>query len=357
MKLLTLSFITPLLFFINVSAQFNQNLILGEWTKVKTEMLDGSRDVDETYNMEIHRNFKITADQLCVGYEDIFKSYHCYNYTLVYNNLYIIENVGYEIDKVSNDSLVLIDRLSKGITDDKVKVLTFIRTNKLKSYYQSLHKNDSIVVASKYFTPEARDAIHYHFYRFNRSSSKKRPSFFLIGYIEVFPKLKKVNFKIKNEKESAVFENYFKDELKKINTSFKYWNLSGFENFSEIRIPLIINFDNSGNYERIYYFFFKERVSEIEFFRYEDRMESQELFKQGLFDYSTRKYDAAIEKFKKSYLKNKANVDAIYNLAGIYMELNDAENACKMLKILVNLGQNPGIKLYNENCVNEANKD
>ena len=57
MKLLTLSFITPLLFFINVSAQFNQNLILGEWTKVKTEMLDGSRDVDETYNMEIHRNF------------------------------------------------------------------------------------------------------------------------------------------------------------------------------------------------------------------------------------------------------------------------------------------------------------
>lgn len=46
MKLLNLSFIVPLLFFINVTAQFNQNLILGEWTKVKTEKLDGSKDLD-----------------------------------------------------------------------------------------------------------------------------------------------------------------------------------------------------------------------------------------------------------------------------------------------------------------------
>lgn len=307
--------------------------------------------------LNTHYWIKITENKLCLGNLTIRKDFGCYDYQIFDNKLVIKEDLGYEVASVNKDTLVLINRLVNHLTDDKVNVYTYVKTSSKTNYYKQLNQNESVLIANKDYFPKFNLTFSEGFVSYNEKSKVDCTTFDIEGKIVINVSKKTALLEIENLEEIKEFKTYYQKEIKRVSDLQKYWDLKGFENFQFIKLPVVIKIECDNISKIITYLFFETGDLFSDKKKNEITRLSNEFFKKGIIAYNQKDFNSAIELFKKAFNKNPKNVDAIYNLAGIYMELNDAENACKMLKILVNLGQNPGIKLYNENCVNEANKD
>lgn len=324
-------------------------------------MIDGSKNMSEPFLLSKFYMWTITKNKLCMDSDpiNIYKE-NCIDYKLENNHIQTSLESGYEIKKLTIDTLIVEQRI-KGINEnDKLQKLWFVRSSNIRDNYISIHKNDSILIANEHFTPTLNknfiSDIHKYFLKKNYY-----PNFNLIGNIIFFPKNDKIELEINNSYDKNVIENkkaidYIKTIIEK---SFNNWNLNDFKDFNKVYIPFLIkseSYKNNGvEYKGSPIFYFINKIDDVDKIygiKMEDLRSSGENFQNGIIAYQNKKYNKAIEFFMKSYEIDNRKIDALYNTAAIYSLLNDKINWCQCLKKLKDLEQTEGTKQYNENCLN-----
>lgn len=344
-----------------VNSQINSHYLTGAWVNVKNRMIDGSKNISESFSSSKFYLLQISNKKLCMD-SDPVNSYEesCIDYKLENNFIRTSLEYGYEITKLTADTLIVVERI-KGITEnDKLKKLWFVNSAIIKNNYISKYKNDSILIANEHFTPTLNKnlitEIHKNFLKKNNY-----PNFNLIGNIIFFPKNRKLEIEISNTDDKNVIENakgidYIKTTIEK---TYNNWNLTDFESFNKVYIPFVIKSESykhkGGGYKGSPIFYYIDNIDDVEKIygiKMEDLRSSGENFQNGIIAYQNKKYEKAIDFFMKSYEIDNRKIDALYNVASIYSLINDKTNMCQCLKKLKDLEQTEGTKQYNKNCLN-----
>jgi tetratricopeptide (TPR) repeat protein len=234
----------------------------------------------------------------------------------------------------------------------------FIKSSVAKSGYVLKTKNDSIVVATHYFTP----TINKNFAMEITSKfmdMEYYPNFEIKGNIIISPKKKKVDLLMEDNDDNIKKNTKYIEVVKSIiENSFPFWGLTDFKNFEKVYIPYYMKFKSNKGGERhgITFSYFNDSLKNInhpgkEIIRQDSQLSNQN-FDKGLEAFEKQKYDQAVEFFNKAHELDNTNIDSLYNIVAIYSSKNDLKNACIALKKLKDLEQTDGIKMFNEKCTN-----
>ncbi|NML71768.1 hypothetical protein HHL23_18480 [Chryseobacterium sp. RP-3-3] len=338
---------------IKTSSQINKQQLVDNWARVKSSMLDGSRDLSES--PERFLIWKLSDNKICEYIDPIFEERKtCFDIKIENTSIRTSPKTFYEIDKLTNDTLVVIGR-SEGITShDKIKKMWFVRTSKFQHEYLNTLKNDSIVIATPYFTPSLKKNIFSDV--LERSMTNNDRNLNINGNIIIHPKKQKIDFQFENQDQSKKnLENieFLKSTVEK---SYHLWNLAGLEKFDQIIIPyrieIQIKYINTFKGSTIKFAFFKSDHKDLNNIpvTIKDKMLSNETYNKGMNALENQKLDKAIELFNKAFDLDNTNIDALYNTASISLNKEDVTTACTALKKLKDLEQAEGTKLFNEIC-------
>lgn len=342
-----------------LNAQNNEMLLLNSWTKTKVRMLDGTKDLSEPYAYTKFLQWQFSNGKLCMNSDPIyFNPVNCMPYKIEKDFIRTSPNFGYMIEKITSDSLVLSEKTAEALTNDKIKKWWFVKSNKITNELIEKTKNDSVITATENLTPILTKNL---ILEINQTLSKKNlyRNYNIIGNLIFFPNEQKIKVEIENISDEQKSGKIAEIEKSIIENSFSFWNLKNFTHYKKVILPFIIenkvhSVDSDYTYKGAYIFFFTNNTSDIPKYagiKYNDLQEAKKKFNDGLLDFQNKKYNSAIQYFLKSYKKDNRNVDALYNVATIYSLLNDKQNSCKTLKILQDLEQTEGSKLYKENCL------
>ncbi len=344
-----------------VYSQIDTHLLNGEWVKVKNRMVDGSKNLSESFSSSKFLMWKISNKKICMDSDPVNSIEEtCLDFDLVKNLIRTSSESGYEINKLTSDTLIVIQKI-KGINEnDKLEKLWFVKSTIIRNNYLNKHKSDSILIANEHFTPTLSKKfiteIHKQFLK-----KSNYPNFDLIGNLVFFPKEEKLEVEINNSNDKNVIEN--NEEIsyivRTIEKSYDNWKLNDFKNFNKIYIPFIIKSESykfkGGSHKGTPIFYFLENVNDIDKIygiKMEDLRASGDNFQNGIIAYQNKEYEKAIFLFMKSFQIDNRNIDALYNSASIYSILNDKIKMCDCLKKLKDLEQTEGTRQYNENCLN-----
>jgi len=339
--------------FLNLNfAQNNISNITRNWVKLKIEMKDGSKLFDRFLEDSTYLKYAIGTNKFAMTSNPMnqinFKDDKLdINYTLVNNIMKTSEYSGYLIEKVTNDSLILSDKIND-LTDDKLKRYFFVREELILSQYKDKYKNKSSIIASKLFTPKVNSSLQQDLsFAFKNNSS----NFSAAGNILIFPKEKRVQttivFSTLNDSSSI------KKIKKVVDKSFEYWDLKNFENYDSIELPFVLRNKKTKAYKGLTIIFLTKDTNELEIViggKLEDSRKSEFYFQKAIQSYQEKNFLKAVEYFTESYKSDPKNLDALYNKAASYAGLGDKENACKVWKEISDLGQVNGKELYLNNC-------
>ncbi|MFK7031519.1 tetratricopeptide repeat protein [Flavobacterium oreochromis] len=339
-----------------VLSQTNTQNLIGEWIQVKNRMADGSKNLTQTFSSSMYNRWKFFSNKLCIE-SDPINSYkeNGIDYKLQNNYIKTSSESGYEIAKLTSDSLIVIQRM-KGVNEnDKLEKIWFVKSAIIRNEYINKHKNDTILTANEYFTPTLKknfiNEIHKNF--LNKTSY---PNFNLSGKIVFYPKKEKIEVEITNiENKNSINDKKAVEYIQKtIQKTYPYWDLNDFKNFNKVIIPFVIKSESTQTYKGspIFYFIDINDIDKVYGIKLEDMRLSGQNFENGIKAFQEKKYENAIEFFKKSFEIDPRKIDALYNIVSIYSLLNDKTNRCAYLKKLYDLEQTEGIKMYKENCIN-----
>lgn len=353
------SLVLLLFSFFTAKSQVNPNLLYDEWIKTKTRMIDGSKDVSEAFLSSKFHRWKISKQKLQIDSNPI-STYNKSDLDFEIENNYIITSPysGYEIIKLTQDSLIVVERIKDVNENDKIRKHWFVKSAIIKNYFIDKYKNDSIIIASENFTPVInKNFIGEILKEFQNKNNF--PNFNLIGNIVFYPKKNKLEIEITNPDDKEVSNNYKNiDFIKRtLEKTYPNWNLNYFKNFDKVYLPFIIkSYSNKKNNivskgTPIYYFISEiSDIDKIHGITMENLRLSGENFEKGIKAFQTENYDKAIDYFLKSYEIDNRKIDALYNIASLFSLKQDKINECKYLKILSDLEQTQGMKSYNEKC-------
>jgi tetratricopeptide (TPR) repeat protein len=343
-----LFFIITILFFNINFGQTNLPEINGNWIKYKVEMKDGSELFDRFLEDSTYLQYTINKNKLCINSNPIHKTNEsCLDFTLVNNFIKTSQYSGFVIEKATNDSLVLIEKID-GLTDDKLKRFYFVNQEVVLSKFKEENKNNENIIASKLFTPKTNSTIELDL---NKAFKNNYSNFELVGNFKIYPNQKKVKTQItfSTQKDSS----RIRIVKKVINDSFGKWNLTNFNDFESIEIPFVLKSEITKRYWGIKVIFFTENLNELEIVyggKAEDNRKASNYFSKGISAYQEKKYLKAIEYFTESYRIDPKNLDALYNKGAVYFESGDKENACNVWKEISEMGQVNAKELYLNNC-------
>ncbi len=347
-KMKRLLFLITILSFNLNFGQNNLSEIYGNWIKYKVEMKDGSKLFDRFLEDSTYIEYSINKQKLCINSNPIHKTNEsCLDYTLINNFIKTSQYSGLLIEKITNDSLIVSEKID-GLTNDKLKRFYFKKQELVLSKFKEENKNKRNIIASKLFTPKTNSTIELEL---NKAFKNNFSNFELISNLKIYPKEKRVKTQItfSTQKDSSRIRTI----KKVIDSSFEKWNLTNFNEFESIELPFVLKSEITKRYWGIKVIFFTNDLNEFEIVyggKLEDMRKSSELFEKGIKTYQEKKYLKAIEYFTESYKIDPKNIDALYNKAAIYFESRDKKNACIVWKEISELGQINGKELYQNNC-------
>ncbi|MDR3026528.1 hypothetical protein [Chryseobacterium sp.] len=335
---------------LQLSSQINTQLLSNSsWTYVKSVMLDGSRDLSS----ESHRFlvWKIKGNNICECIDPwAIERTKCKDFKFEKNLMKLSDKSAYEIETLTSDSLIVIQKVD-GITfPDKIRKMKFVKTSILVKNFTNESAGDSIIITSRNITPTLTKGIVSEM--MDMYSQKKYVHNFIVdGEIRIFPKKQEIEVKTDNKKQNK--DNQKSIDLFKITLQkdYKLWDIAGYENFEKVIIPYRLKSemeDGSGSlafYNLIPYHENKGIVVNIK-----DKRASIENFNKGIEATNRQKFDNAVYFFNKAHEDDNTNTEALYNIASISLAQNKTDVACTALKKLKDLDQKEGIKLYNEKC-------
>lgn len=339
--------------FLNLNfAQNNISNITGNWVKLKIEMKDGSKLFDRFMEDSTYLKCAIGPNKFSFYHNPMnnanFKDTKLdVDYTLVNNIMKTSQYSGYLVEKITNDSLILSEKITD-LTDDKLKRFFFVREELILSQYKDKYKNKSSIIASKLFTPKVNLSLQQDLsFAFKNNNS----NFSAVGNILIFPKEKRIKttivFSTLNDSSSI------KKIKKVVDKSFEYWDLKNFENYDSIELPFVLRNKKTKEYKQLTVIFLTKDTNELEILiggKLEDSRKSEFYFQKAIQSYQEKNFLKAVEYFNESYKSDPKNLDALYNKAATYFESGDKYNACRTWKQISDLGQVNGKELYLNNC-------
>ncbi|MFZ4932044.1 tetratricopeptide repeat protein [Chryseobacterium sp. Mn2064] len=319
-------------------------------------MLDGSRDL--TVRDSNILLWKINGNTLCEYTHPVFLEWKsCLDFKLDKRLMRTSKEAGYQIEKLTSDSLIVTQKVEGIDAPDKIKKIWFVNRSILVEDFLSKNNKDS-VVASKDFTPSLkRNVISDLLDMYVKKEYSHDLAF--EGNILIFPKKQIIKIEINNEegfqKEQKSID-LFKSTFEK---SYNEWDLYGFEKIDKIIIPYkyaskLKKGQGETNSMKIS-FFGQNNVDFVQKFivYVKDKKRSIQSFGKAVQAINNNKFDKAIEFFNEAHEYDNTNTDALYNVVGISLAQNKIDVACVALKRLTDLEQTEGTKLFKEKCSNQ----
>lgn len=343
------------IFFSSAQAQVNNHSLLGDWTKVKEQAIDGSKNISGRFNRSIY--WHVSTNKISMKNDRMNSSIdnNAIDYIRVGNHISTSPDSGYNILKLTNDSLIVVENIKGKIEKDKVQKIWFVKTSKITSAYKEKHKNDSVLTATPSFTPilkkDFMTEVKAIFLK-----NKSLTNLIFKGNLIIYPKKRTIKLETVDQKIAGT--KNFQTIKGAAENSFVNWNLTNFENFETIYIPYVIeskvvDASNGVKFATIDMHFFRDvaDLSTLNDPKMADLELAQKTMQKAVIFLQSKKYDKAVEFFNKGYELDSTKVDALYNIVSIYSFLKDKNNMCLTLKKLKDLEQTDGTKLYDQFCI------
>ena len=331
-----------------VFSQIKKDNLLGSWIKVKTEMKDSSRLIPIYPDYVKYIQFHFLRNKLITNYYPAQNNKANSNvYQLRGNTVFITKHLRYEVEKLTKDSLVLVEHMN-WLEDDKLKRFYLIKKEKLIEEEKLKNKGSSHLIANPHYTPTFK---HNLALLLNRVLKKKHRNQKLKGTINISLKEKQVKVDItyrntKDIRQEKLITNYLEQ-------SFKSWDLKEFKSYSIITIKFAIIVEKTKTYRGLSIELLSNSFTQLlgrYGLTYEQQFDGNKYFNKGVESYKSGDYKLAMEYFTKSFELNHTKVDALYNRAASYLELKQYNKACTDWKTLLKLGQKRGERLYLQYC-------
>ncbi|MDR6466056.1 hypothetical protein [Chryseobacterium sediminis] len=312
-------------------------------------MLDGSRDLFQKPSSFLI--WKINENNLCEYVDPWYlEKKSCVNIKIEKNTIQISDKPVYVIEKLTSDSLIVIEKKDDVTFPDKIKKRWFVRSSLILKNTTDKVGGDSIIITSRNAMPSLKRNINFEILQ-SYLEKKYTLDFEVDGNIRIFPVKRKVEVTTDNKSKSKTTQEAVDLFITTLEKDYKVWDLTGFEKFEKIIMPyhLMVKAENgSGSIS----FFCKvpSEKDERAVVRIKDKKVSIENFNKGLKATNGQKFDKAIEFFNEAHEYDNTNTDALYNIVSISIAQNKTDVACTALKKLKDLDQKEGIKLYNEKC-------
>lgn len=339
-------FIIMLLLLVNIGYAQDIN---GKWVKVQAEMKDGSRILDPFEKDSAYSEYTISSSDLCINVSPVHKSNEfCIKYTRMGDVLKTSETSSFVIESISDDSLILYENIN-GLSDDKLKRIYFARKERIILLAKEKYKNKDYILATKFFTPTISKTLEADI---NQAFKGMYKNFDISGSLLFYPQEARVEVKIvyNSSEHNADQINIIQQIVQK---SFVNWDLKDFSDYKTIELPFVLRSQISNRVKGVSILYFTQETENLDTMfgvKLQDINKSGQLFEEAAKAYSLKKYKKAIELFEEAYQVNPKNIDALYNVASLYHESGDKENACKTWERLSALGQTEGVNFYKKYC-------
>lgn len=345
--------ITLLVLQLSIEYGFGQqvpSVAQGIWIKYKVEKKDGNTVRRASQLDSSFISFHINDTTIGLSFDPIAyndKPKVALKYTFQGNVLKTSAIAGYVIEKSSNDTLVLCEKVEGTATAD-LKRFYLVRNTKLNEIERKKLVGTKNIVATPWFTPKLKVNIGR---TIKLATAEPLSDFYYPGELEIFPTQKTITSKIKNPANTR--PEFIKIATNSINNSFSEWDLTNFEAFESVKIPFVIAGVCNPKGNSITIIYFTNDVSKYEksnSLTHDASSKAYNFFLKGMKAYSRKKYAKAIGYFSESFHYNPNNTDALFNIATSYYEMGDKENACKTWQQLDALGEADATLLYKNNC-------
>lgn len=353
MKIQLLTFFTLLITCKSISQNFDSRDIEKSWIKYDIKMKDGSNLIDRFLTDSSYLKFTFKKDKLCQNSNPLSKvNESCFDFKRTKNHIRTSSTSGYIIEKITTDTLILLERI-EGLDNDKLKRF-FLESE--EAIFQRIKKekgSSKDQIASELYTPTQNKSLEI---QLNEAFKRKHKNFKVRGEIKIDIQQEKVETKIfYSTTQDSKNINRIKNT---IDSSFKFWNLEKFSDINSIKIPFVLKDENVDGYRGINLNYFTKSFYGLDNFYGGDTRIIQtagQFFNKGIEAYQQKQYSNAIEFFTESYRLDPKNIDALYNRAALFFELNHKEMACNDWKELENLGQVRASELRKEHCQTSNN--
>lgn len=331
-----------------LSAQYQPESLDGSWYKISAYRVDGSRIIDHSglgdsfIKLDFEGEFVHTTNSIDI------ESYS--EYTLDQGLLSIGDARLYKIESLNSELLVLLDYSEIESATDKLNRYQFVRlpnyVKHLKSNELLTFTNDSTILSNKYifpFCPNLGKTL-------NSQLGSDRESGYYMGSILINSKGDVAEVKI-NDRESLSdeFDMKFIEAMKA--TSSKWILPESFESCNFI-VPFVVKLFNHDFGSIVSFIYFTQDPTPFK--DAEQVSEKKDLanrhYLKGNSAYNRKKYEKAINLYTLAIQNDSLLIDARYNRAATYFQIQDLENACSDWGYLEDHEQKGGTDYYNTYC-------
>ncbi|HUW05606.1 MAG TPA: hypothetical protein VMW01_05055 [Williamwhitmania sp.] len=334
-------------------ATAKQKLLYNTWVRVKVEKKDGSRYVERNGMDTIQTIFHISHSHIGINYNDSYQWMVPFSFI---GDSILKTNVDlYKVKSVNDTSLVVLVN-DDGSPDDKVNKFIFLKEKNYIDYIFSNklveYENDTVVRLSKIFLPFYTGVWQYLIdTRFGSRNYN--------GYIGMEAMLD--SFGVCNHVRLIDNKNIPDKVVAKIlkiiknNNSWKLWPVNRKIYY---KVDLVAFFISEASHKTAGVKLFALKFDPNFVFKkskqlaYNDILLSNKYFKEGVNYANSSELEKAVLSFSNCISIDSLYVDAYYDRAYVYYNLNQVDKACLDWSFLdKQLGQKPAEKLFNERCI------
>jgi tetratricopeptide (TPR) repeat protein len=354
MKILIAFMLFPLL----VSAQDNAQTILGTWIKTKAEMKDGSRIIDRLGTQSGFLVNRFTKNDTAFFWYDPILSQiknddNISGSKLPYkinDSLIYIGKIGYQLIKLTNDSLIFMDK-APGLYDDKIRKFYFTKMELHHSDDKPVYDDaikDSVYNITNFIFPQSLGSID--------PLTKQLHEIFANGSL----KLRLIIDKDGRMKDLSVLEN--KNLSKRTEQKVKdalwlgkdLWRPAYVNNKPvNVNLEITLLFISNNMFASLSYITpLAEKKPVYKNVPMDMLDKERDAFNRGVALAKQHEYDKALVQLTRVIEIDDINLDAYYLRATIYFEMGNKKAACDDWGKLAQLGQVLATKYLTKYCNN-----
>lgn len=328
---------------------FAQDLKNTEWTQIKVEKKDGSKNLARLPKGKSIMKYYFREKTVLLTLNNLYTSE--LTYSVSDKILSIGEFAKYKIDTIDSKQLVLTQIPNRELTDDKINRFTFLNRPSLFEYLKENGKieivGDSIIESNEQFAPTYYGDIDKMFMtEFEHHNENK--NIFGIYFLDSKGKIENIQFEENRKFSKKEIEKF--TEIMKVTNGF--WTLPQTPKPYKYKVNFEIYFTSFQSFSGIGFSYVNKGLNQdvAKQLTQKEITEADSYFFKGNDLTRNKKYENASKQFIRCIEIDSLYLDAYYNLAFCYQKLGNKNLACEIWSKLKIMEQKEGENLYNENC-------